>query len=64
MAGKIKVVSTNGVLMGRFSTEENARRAIAKALTAGSPYDWKIVGAAGVDAAARRTSIIEDDDEM
>jgi hypothetical protein len=64
MAGKIKVVATNGVLMGRFSTEENARRAIAKALAAGSPYDWKIVGSVGVDAAARRTSIIEDDDEM
>jgi len=39
---KVKVISDNGILMGRFGTFDRARAAIDKAKDAGSPYVWRI----------------------
>ena len=39
---KVKVISDEGVLMGRFGSLERAEAAITKAKACGSPYVWRI----------------------
>ena len=46
---RVKVVSDNGLLMGRFDGVERAVAAINRAKGAGSPYVWRVY-----DSAERR----------